>query len=808
MTSERKNDLNKATENSGEAYKTIFENLPFVAFTLDRSGRILEANEYTEKLIGLKAKDAIGKKFSELGLLGKKDLLKAFMEFRKNLQGKVTEKTVYSVKLKDGREILLELIGIPIRENGKVTKVLDVGSNITERKKIEEELGEKEERYRFISESTRDIILILDKTGKIKFANKRALEASGYAENEMVGKSIASFMTKDSIKTAFYVLAKEFLGQPQKRIELKIKTKTGGIRHMEIDEGSVPVREKDKTTGILVTGRDITERKKAGEELRNSEERFRMIFEYAPDAYYLNDMRGNFVEGNMAAEKLTGYRRGELLGGSMFRLKLLSKEQLPKAASLLAKNALGRSTGPDEFILNRKDGSKVSVEIMTYPVKIGEQKLALGIARDVTERKKAGEKLKASEEKYKSIIETAPDGIVTADLKGVITTCNRAFADLTGYPKEELMGKHFTKLPTLRARDALKYVKLFANLIRGKLPSGPTDIVWVRKDGTECWGEMGFSLIREGGKITGIQAVLRDVSERKKVMEELKESEERYRMQFEEALDAILIADAKTGIIIDCNRAATELVERSKAELIGQHQRILHPPEEIKGEFSETFRKHISGAEGRPLEARVITKSGKLKDVTIKANLIQLKEKKLIQGIFRDITGRKKAEGELRESEEHLRTILDSVQAGIVIIDAETHNIIDVNPIAVKMIGDPKEKIVGSVCHEYICPAQRGKCPITDLGQKVDNSERVLLKANGEKNPILKTVTPVMLKDRRCLLESFVDLTERKSVEENLKKRTEDLEAFNKLSVGRELKMVELKKRISELENQLKEKTK
>jgi len=806
--SERKNDSNKATEKGGEAYKTIFENLPFVAFTLDRSGRILEANEHTEKLIGLKAKDVIGKRFSELGLLGKKDLLKAFMEFRKNLRGKVTEKTVYSVKLKDGSEILLELIGIPLKEDGKVTKVLDVGSDITEGKKAEDEIRESEEKYRFISESTRDIILILDKTGKIKFANRRALEASGYAENEMVGKSIASFLTKDSIKTAFYVMAKEFLGQPQKKIELKIKTKSGEIRYLEIDEGSIPVREKDKTTGILVTGRDITERKKAEEELRNSEERFRMIFEYAPDAYYLNDMRGNFVEGNMAAEKLTGYRRDELLGGSMFRLKLLSKEQLPKAASLLAKNALGRSTGPDEFILSRKDGSKVNVEIMTYPVKIGEQKLALGIARDVTERKKAGEKLKASEEKYKSIIETAPDGIVTADLKGVITTCNRAFADLTGYPKEELMGKHFTKLPTLKARDTLKYVKLFATLMRGKLPSGPTDIVWVRKDGVECWGEMGFSLIREGGKITGIQAVLRDVTERKKVMEELKESEERYRMQFEEALDAILIADAKTGIITDCNRAATELVERSKAELIGQHQRILHPPEEIKGEFSETFRKHISGAEGRPLEAKVITKSGKLKDVTIKANLIEMRDKKLIQGIFRDITERKEAEEKVMGKERELRTILDSVQAGIVIIDAETHNIIDVNPIAVKMIGDPKEKIVGSVCHEYICPAERGKCPITDLGQKVDNSERVLLKANGEKNPILKTVTPVILKDRRCLLESFVDLTERKSVEEKLKKRTEDLEAFNKLSVGRELKMVELKKRVSELENQLKEKSK
>ena len=126
------------------------------------------------------------------------------------------------------------------------------------------------------------------------------------------------------------------------------------------------------------------------------------------------------------------------------------------------------------------------------------------------------------------------------------------------------------------------------------------------------------------------------------------------------------------------------------------------------------------------------------------------------------------AEEALRESESRLRTILDNVQTGILILDPATHTIVDANPVAVKLIGAPKEQIVGAACHKFVCPADVGKCPITDLGQRVDNSERVLLTASGKPRPIIKTVVTVMLGGREHLLESFVDITERKQAEEAL----------------------------------------
>jgi PAS domain S-box-containing protein len=152
-----------------------------------------------------------------------------------------------------------------------------------------------------------------------------------------------------------------------------------------------------RTVERVLNGWDmLQERKRAEEELRKSEERFKLIFEYAPDAYYLNDLKGNFIDGNKAAEKTTGYKREELIGGSFLKLNLLSLDQLPKAAKLLIKNARGIATGPDEFILKRKTGEKVHVEIITYPVKFENKTVVLGLARDITERKQGEEVIRAS----------------------------------------------------------------------------------------------------------------------------------------------------------------------------------------------------------------------------------------------------------------------------------------------------------------------------------------------------------------------------------------------------------------------------
>lgn len=137
-----------------------------------------------------------------------------------------------------------------------------------------------------------------------------------------------------------------------------------------------------------------------------------------------------------------------------------------------------------------------------------------------------------------------------------------------------------------------------------------------------------------------------------------------------------------------------------------------------------------------------------------------------IKELEKEAAERRRVEELLRESEVRLKTVLDTIQAGIVVIDPETHVIVGVNAAVGKMVGAPREHILRSVCHKYICPAEEGQCPVTDLGQDFDTTEGVLLTASGERVPILKTVGSVILAGREHLLESFLDIAERKKAEE------------------------------------------
>ncbi len=122
---------------------------------------------------------------------------------------------------------------------------------------------------------------------------------------------------------------------------------------------------------------------------RDSKEFFQTLFDYAPDPYYITDLEGNFVDGNKATERVTGYQKKELTGKSFFQLHVLPADELPKAQQALARNQQGLPTGPDEFILKRKDNKKITVEIFTYPIKIEDKLHVLAIARDITQRKQS-----------------------------------------------------------------------------------------------------------------------------------------------------------------------------------------------------------------------------------------------------------------------------------------------------------------------------------------------------------------------------------------------------------------------------------
>ena len=161
----------------------------------------------------------------------------------------------------------------------------------------------------------------------------------------------------------------------------------------------------------------------------------------------------------------------------------------------------------------------------------------------------------------------------------------------------------------------------------------------------------------------------------------------------------------------------------------------------------------------------------------IKTNLL-LKE---------EIRERETAEWSIRESEWYLASILESNPTGTIIVEKETRKIIYVNKTAAGMIGLTKEEIMDRVCHLFICPAEEKSCPVNDLGQTVDRPEKVLLQGDGQRVPILKTVVPITIKGKECLLESFIDITERKRFDQEKKSLQEQLGQAQKMEAMRTL---------------------
>jgi len=297
-------------------------------------------------------------------------------------------------------------------------RIAELEASETERKRAEEEIRLLKEKYEDPYNNAPIMYLSLDVNGIIIECNNTILYKLGYTKKEFIGKHITKFISKESeanFKKDFPKLLKtgKILG-----VERQLVTKNGEIIDVILDV-TVEYDEHGKPIKTRATFEDITERKRAEEVIKSSEERLRILFEYAPDGYYLNDLKGNFIDGNIAAEKLIGYKKEELIGKSFLKSKILSPMQIPKAAALLAKNILGQPIGPDELTLNQKDGKQVTVEIRTFPVKIEGQNLVLGIARDITERKHAEEELKKAHDELEMRVKerTAELAIANKQLK-------------------------------------------------------------------------------------------------------------------------------------------------------------------------------------------------------------------------------------------------------------------------------------------------------------------------------------------------------------------------------------------------------
>lgn len=388
------------------------------------------------------------------------------------------------------------------------------------------------------------------------------------------------------------------------------------------------------------------------------------------------------------------------------------------------------------------------------------------------------EELLSTKRHFEMVLETITEGILEINSNGRIIYANSTALSLIDIPEENLLGTYFFEL---FAEDDRKRVTDLMEKANGRA-------LKIFEDDLVCLNRYPVLLdilpLKAGGFASII--ILNDLSEQKRTEAAFRKTNKFLKNILDSSSSVSIVSTDLEQNILFWNKGA-ENIFGYKAEEVVDRQKIdiLYHEDEKKRVDDEIRPLIMKDKKSASFEIREVTKDGRI--LWMNLNLSPRFDEKGhvigILGVGEDVSKRKRAEEALRESEERLKTILDSIKAGIVVINVDTHKIVDANPAAIQMIGASKEQVIGAVCHKYICSAEKGACPITDLGQKVDNSERILLKANGAEVPILKTVSRILIKGKEYLLESFIDITEKKRLESQLL-QAQKMEAIGTLAGG------------------------
>jgi PAS domain S-box-containing protein len=385
-----------------EGFRVFAENSALGMAVTDLRGRLKFVNSALANLLGYSIEEMVNRPFKDF--LHPTDKWRIVPLLRRIIGLKRQPRYLeFRVVRKDGS--ILYLWSKPSRfiVGGKTVGFQAILVDITRLKETERKLAEANRKLEMILEAAMEGIWVVDPYLNLKFVNKAFAEIVGYGKNELLGLNLQKFVDKEGFRKFRRAIETRKKGK-MSRYELVLYRKDGEPRFVQIS-GSPLFNENGKFAGAIAIVMDITEQKIMERRIRESEERLKKLLEYAPDAIYINDLNGNFIDGNRQAEILTGYRREEFIGKNMLEIGLLPEKYLQKAAEALQKNMRGEKTGPDEFELIKKDGTSIFVEISTFPVTKGDSVEVIGIARDITERKYMQKKLEEYSQQLEKLVE-------------------------------------------------------------------------------------------------------------------------------------------------------------------------------------------------------------------------------------------------------------------------------------------------------------------------------------------------------------------------------------------------------------------
>jgi len=520
-TGSAKRERASAPSRSGRILEAVLDSIPDCAFVKDRNLKYVFVNQAVCEFFGKPREKILGKTAYDLYPRNVvKDVHRTDQEvFEKGVSVDRPEVTVPDSR---GTMHTLQTRKGPLKDSrGNVTHVVAIARDITEQKQIEEELKRSEERIRRYVEQASDLIITLDASGKISAMNRATCEVTGYTYEELLGRNPLEFVLPESRAATQAALGKILRGEDVEQFEMGILSKDGRRIFLEI-RGRI-LCENGRVVGTFHIARDVTERRQMEEELRKSENRYRLLAENAKDLIfrYLLKPKRRFEYVSPSATEIVGYTPEEHYSDPELGLKIVHPEDRP----LLMKYFQGEGEFEKPIVIRwiRKDEATIWTEQHNVPIYDEEGNLVAieGIARDVTERKRIEERLRESEERYRTLTEEAPIGICNVDLEGTVTFVNKRFEEVSGYSRNEVVGKNGFTLGMFDDETTRIFAERMIARLKGA-PSRPLDTRFKCKDGKWIWVEIEGRIIKREGAPVGFQLISRDITERVRMEEKLK----------------------------------------------------------------------------------------------------------------------------------------------------------------------------------------------------------------------------------------------------------------------------------------------
>jgi PAS domain S-box-containing protein len=522
--------------------------------------------------------------------------------------------------------------------------------DVTERKLAEEALELSEKKYRSFYRSILDGFGRVDMTGKIVETNQGFLDMLGYTQEE-----IQELRYQDITPVKWHEFEAEIIEEQvltrgySDTYEKEYIRKDGIIFPVELrtylveDESGAP-------QGMWAFIRDITDRKQNEEALKKEKLFTEAIVDSLPGTFFLLDSQGRQLRTNKSGLAASGYSIEELT--QLHALDSLAQEDR-EAGQRALEEVLTKGEASMEAQMLTKDGRKIPYLFTARKFLIDDVPHILGTGLDITALKESEEALQESEERFRHLAAAAFEAIIIHE-KGIIVSANDQFYEMFGYEPEELLGKE--ALPLTVAPEAIESMR--KKIAAGSLE--PYESIGLKKDGTKFPMEIRAREMEYRGRKARVAAI-RDITERRRAEEALRESEERYRSLFQNNHAVMLLINPETGAIVDTNPAARNFYGYSHEELLTKTTADLNtlPPDQI---FRAMQKAKAERQKHFQFQHRLA--SGEVRDVEVFSGPIRIKGQDLLYSIIHDVTARKKAQEALRESEKRLKEAQELAHLG------------------------------------------------------------------------------------------------------------------------------------------------